>query len=42
MVDEGWQLSKDSADAVTALWVDRGKAKSRIKTVTEVSPALSF
>ena len=36
-VDEGWQLSKDSADSATAFSVVvREKGKSRIKTVTEV------
>ena len=41
MGDEDWQLSKDSADAATALQCAvKGKAKSGIKTVTEVLLAL--
>jgi len=42
--DEDWQLSKDSADAATAIhegkqhgaWVVREKVKNGINTVTEV------
>ncbi len=36
MGDEEWQLSKDSADAATALGVVKRETKSRIKTVTEL------
>ncbi len=38
MGDEGWQLSKDSADSATADNESKGgDLKSRMKTVTEAS-----
>ena len=41
MGDEVWQLSKDSADAAAAKkCVERKRAKSRIKTVTEALSSL--